>query len=169
LRYRDIRKFGFFDLQDEAIALQNPVFRNLGPDPFEISPRRFIDMVHFKNKSIKSFLLDQSLISGLGNIYVDESLFRAQIHPLTRTRDLSETRVRVLYQMIRKVLGQAIRKQGSTLKNYRRPDGKPGGFQNFHQVYGRAGKPCPVCGSPIEKIRVSGRGSHFCPFCQKIA
>jgi formamidopyrimidine-DNA glycosylase len=168
LRYRDIRKFGFFDLEDATTSSQSPLLLNLGPDPFEITPGQLIGMMHSKKKTVKSLLLDQSAISGLGNIYADESLFRAKIHPLTGTGVLSKTRIQILHQTIREVLSQAIREKGSTLRDYRRPDGQPGGFQNFHQVYGRTGKPCPVCGSPIEKIRVAGRGTHLCPFCQKI-
>lgn len=167
MRYRDIRKFGFFDLFQGIHTVSNPYLSRLGPDPFEITPNQFVKMILPRKRAVKSLLLDQSLISGLGNIYVDESLFQAKIHPLTRADTLSPIQIKTLHRIIKKILVQAISKQGSTLKDYRRPDGSSGEFQNFHQVYGRTGKPCPYCRTPIEKIRVSGRGTHFCPTCQK--
>jgi formamidopyrimidine-DNA glycosylase len=167
MRYRDIRKFGFFDLIPRHLAEEPPYIRKLGPDPFETSPREFFRIIHSKKKSIKALLLDQSVMSGLGNIYVDESLFQAGLHPETRAETLSQGQVKNLFRIIKKILSQAIRMQGSTLKDYRRPDGTSGGFQNYHQVYGRTGHPCPACRSPILKIRVGGRGTHYCAFCQK--
>jgi formamidopyrimidine-DNA glycosylase len=168
LHYRDIRKFGFFDLIQGDPAALIPYVKRVGPDPFEISLPQFTRLVLSKKKAVKSLLLDQSLISGLGNIYVDESLFQAKIHPLTKAGALSAARIKVLYRVMRSVLSQAILKKGSTLKDYRRPDGSAGGFQNYHQVYGRTGQACPFCQSLIQKIRVGGRGTHFCPGCQKL-
>lgn len=167
LRYRDIRKFGFFDLIPGDLSGQLPYISKVGPDPFELSSRKFLEIIQSKNKTIKSLLLDQSVISGLGNIYVDESLFQAGIHPQTRAQVLSPGRVKMLHQIIKKILSQAIRMQGSTLKDYRRPDGVSGEFQNYHQVYGRNGHPCPVCRSVILKMKVGSRGTHYCAFCQK--
>jgi formamidopyrimidine-DNA glycosylase len=167
MRYRDIRKFGFFDLIQGNPPNPNPYLSHLGPDPFEITSNQFIKIVLSRKKTVKALLLDQSLISGLGNIYVDESLFQAKIHPLTKADTLSPARIKDLYRIIKKILTQAIAKQGSTLRDYRRPDGIPGGFQNYHQVYGRTGLPCPFCRSAIEKIRAAGRGTHYCPCCQK--
>ena len=167
MRYRDVRKFGFFDLIQVQPEESAPYICRLGPDPFEITGDQFAKIVLPQKKTLKSLLLDQSLISGLGNIYVDESLFQAQIHPLTKANTLSLTRIKTLYRIIKKILSQAILQQGSTLRDYRRPDGTPGGFQSYHQVYGRTGQPCPFCRSPIEKIRVAGRGTHYCPSCQK--
>jgi formamidopyrimidine-DNA glycosylase len=167
MRYRDIRKFGFFDLIPKHLVEEPLYIGKLGPDPFETSPSKFFQIVHSKNKTIKSLLLDQSVISGLGNIYVDESLFQARVHPQTRAMALSQGQVKNLFRIIKNILSQAIRMQGSTLKDYRRPDGTSGGFQNFHQVYGRTGHPCPACQSPILKIKVGSRGTHYCAFCQK--
>ena len=167
MRYRDIRKFGFFALFCGNSTEATPYLSRLGPDPFEISSLQFVRIVLSRKRAIKAFLLDQSLISGLGNIYVDESLFQAKIHPLTGTNTLSPARIKGLLRIIKKILTQAISKQGSTLRDYRRPDGTPGGFQNYHQVYGRTGYHCPFCRTPIAKIRVSGRGTHYCPCCQK--
>jgi formamidopyrimidine-DNA glycosylase len=167
MRYRDTRKFGFFALIQEPDTHSLPLLSRLGPDPLEISSPHFIRIIHSKNRTIKSLLLDQSMISGLGNIYVDESLFQAQIHPLTKTGLLSTTQIKNLHHLIKKILQRAITLQGSTLKDYRRPDGFSGGFQKHHQVYNRSGLPCPVCRTPIEKMRVAGRGTHLCPSCQK--
>ncbi len=167
MRYRDIRKFGFFALFQGKPIDSNPYLSRLGPDPFEITSNQFVKIVLSRKRTVKSLLLDQSLISGLGNIYVDESLFQAKIHPLTKSDTLSPARIKDLHRIIKKILTRAISMQGSTLKDYRRPDGTSGGFQNYHQVYGRTGSPCPYCGLPIEKIRVAGRGTHYCPGCQK--
>jgi formamidopyrimidine-DNA glycosylase len=167
MRYRDVRKFGFFDFIPKHRAEEPLYITKLGPDPFETSPNTFFQIVHSKDKTIKSLLLDQSVISGLGNIYVDESLFQAGLHPQTKSKTLSQDQVKNLFRIIKKVLSQAIRMQGSTLKDYRRPDGTSGGFQKYHQVYGRTGQPCPACQSPIYKIKVGSRGTHYCAFCQK--
>jgi formamidopyrimidine-DNA glycosylase len=168
MRYRDIRKFGFFDLFPGKPIDSNPYLSRLGPDPFETTSNQFVKIVLSRKRTVKSLLLDQSLISGLGNIYVDESLFQAKIHPLTKTDTLSPARIKDLHRIIKKILTRAISMHGSTLKDYRRPDGTSGGFQNYHQVYGRTGSPCPSCGLQIEKIRVAGRGTHYCPGCQKL-
>ncbi len=167
MRYRDIRKFGFFVLVQGNSSSLNPYLSRLGPDPFEITSNQFIEMILPRKRAIKTLLLDQSVISGLGNIYVDESLFKAKIHPLTRADSLSPVRIKSLHRIIKNILARAVSWQGSTLRDYRRPDGTSGGFQNYHQVYGRTGTPCPLCRTFIEKIRVGGRGTHFCPSCQK--
>jgi formamidopyrimidine-DNA glycosylase len=166
--YRDIRKFGFFNVVQADSRACLTYLNRLGPDPFEISSDQFARIILSRKKSIKSLLLDQSLISGLGNIYVDESLFKAKIHPLCKSESLSLAQIKNLHRIIKKILSQAISKQGSTLRNYRRPDGMTGGFQSYHQVYGRTGLLCPFCRSPIQKIRVAGRGTHYCPSCQRI-
>jgi formamidopyrimidine-DNA glycosylase len=165
--YRDIRKFGFFALFQQNSTDANSYLGHLGPDPFEISSPQFVRIFLSRKRAVKAFLLDQTLISGLGNIYVDESLFQAKINPLSKTNTLSSARIKDLHRIIKKILTQAIAKQGSTLKDYRRPDGTTGEFQNYHQVYGRTGYLCPFCSTPIQKIRVAGRGTHYCPHCQK--
>jgi formamidopyrimidine-DNA glycosylase len=169
MRYRDIRKFGFMDLSSSGAEEDLPYIRKVGPDPFEVSPKIFFHLIHNKNKSIKSLLLDQSVISGLGNIYVDESLFQAGLHPQTKAMALSPDQSQKLYRIIKNTLSQAIRFQGSTLRNFKKPDGKSGGFQKFHQVYRRKDLPCPVCRSPIQKMIVGGRGTHYCAHCQKMS
>ncbi len=167
LRYRDVRKFGFLLCSSETAPSEIPVLKDLGPDPFEISAAQFARILKQKKRALKPLLLDQTVISGLGNIYVDESLHLAGIHPLTKAGTLSPPEAKKLHHIIRKVLRRAIRSKGSTLRDFRRPDGKAGSYQNRHQVYGREDEPCLSCGRPIKKIRVGGRGTHFCPSCQR--
>jgi formamidopyrimidine-DNA glycosylase len=168
LRYRDVRKFGFFSLIRNLADIQNSSLAGLGPDPFEITSLQFKKILQNGERTIKALLLDQSLVSGLGNIYVDESLFRAGIHPETKGRHLSVPGFNKLYKAVKATLSKAIDMQGSTLKDYCQPDGLSGGFQEQHRVYGRQGKPCPICQTPIQKKKVAGRGTHFCISCQKL-
>ncbi|MEW6188376.1 MAG: bifunctional DNA-formamidopyrimidine glycosylase/DNA-(apurinic or apyrimidinic site) lyase [Thermodesulfobacteriota bacterium] len=168
LRYRDVRKFGFFQYEPADRPESLSGLRRIGPDPFETTCQKFTDLIQSKRRNIKSFLLDQTMISGLGNIYVDEALFQSGLHPLTQTGVLSKSQIQNLFRIIKKILKRAITAQGSTLRDYRKPDGTSGGFQNYHQVYGRTAEPCPICGFLIKKIRVAGRGTHFCPSCQKL-
>jgi formamidopyrimidine-DNA glycosylase len=111
-------------------------------------------------------LTDQRFLRGLGNIYADEILFRAGIDPRTRAKRVG-TRVAKLHQAMRETLAEAIEAGGSTIRDFRDANGKPGGFQLLHRVYGRTGEPCPACDGPIERILVAQRGTHFCPRCQK--
>jgi formamidopyrimidine-DNA glycosylase len=165
LRYRDVRKFcrlGILTGEDLATHALN----DLGPDALEISAETFFRVLQRKKRAIKPLLLDQAFLCGLGNIYVDESLFRARIHPLTRADSLSRDQARALHRHMRRVLYQAIKAKGTTVSDYRGPEGIVGGFQAYLRVYGRAGEPCPACGALIEKTRVGGRGTHICPGCQ---
>jgi len=164
LRYRDVRKFGFLALLPPG--QEWPQLADLAPDPFDLTARDFYERLQKKKRAIKPLLLDQRFISGLGNIYVDESLFRSRIHPLTPSHALNWDQARELHQRIRQVLRQAIQAKGTTVSDYRGPEGIVGGFQHHLQVYDRTGKPCRVCRSPIQKTRVGGRGTHFCPLCQ---
>ena len=117
---------------------------------------------------MKAAILDQRTVAGVGNIYADEALWRARIHPLIPARALTPTEVRALHRGIRKALEVGIARQGSTLRDYRIPDGARGQMQHEFKVYGRDGEPCDRCGTPIEKIRVAGRGTWYCPRCQKL-
>jgi formamidopyrimidine-DNA glycosylase len=164
LRYRDVRKFGFMVLLppgQEWFPLTD-----LAPDPFDLTARDFYERLQKKKRAIKPLLLDQRVVSGLGNIYVDESLFRSGIHPLTLCHTLNREQARRLHRHIRQVLRQAIQAKGTTVNDYRGPEGIVGGFQRYLRVYGRQGSPCPTCQSPIQKTRVGGRGTHLCPTCQ---
>jgi formamidopyrimidine-DNA glycosylase len=164
LRYRDVRKFGFLGLLSPGQKW--PPLADLAPDPFELTAGDFYQRLRLKKRAIKPLLLDQGFISGLGNIYVDESLFRSGIHPLTPSQTLNRDQARGLHRRIRQVLRQAIRAKGTTVSDYRGPEGIVGGFQQYLRVYGRQGLPCPTCRSLIHKTRVGGRGTHLCPICQ---
>ncbi len=137
----------------------------LGPDALEITLREFRRLLR-RNRQIKALLLDQTAIGGLGNIYVDESLYKAQVHPLTKAAELGDEQVKKLHGAMRRTLRAAIRAGGSTISDYRTPNGERGWFQTRHQVYGREGQPCRRCQGPIERIQAAGRSSHVCPNCQ---
>lgn len=161
LRFRDPRRFGGIWWLG-----QNECDSGMGPEPLEVRPRQLADRLAHTTRAIKNALLDQRLIAGLGNIYVDESLFEAGIHPLKPANELSFAQVKKLTTAIKATLRRAIRHRGSTLRDYRDAQGKAGGFQSLHRVYGRAAKPCPVCKTPIERIVLGGRSTHSCPKCQ---
>jgi formamidopyrimidine-DNA glycosylase len=118
---------------------------------------------------VKAAILDQRTVAGVGNIYADEALWRARIHPLTPAEALDPDGIKALHKSIRAALQQGIRRQGSTLRDYRTPDGGSGSMQHEFKVYGRGGEPCERCGTPIDKIRVAGRGTWYCPRCQRAA
>lgn len=164
LRYRDVRKFGFLGLLTPG--QEWPPLADLAPDPFDLTARDFYERLQQKKRAIKPLLLDQRFISGLGNIYVDESLFRSRIHPLTSSRTLNWDQARGLHRLMRQVLREAIKAKGTTVSDYRGPEGIVGGFQHYLRVYDCTGEPCRFCGTAIHKTRVGGRGTHFCPSCQ---
>ena len=163
LIYHDPRRFGFFYVGGQAGLAEE---LNIGPDPFQIKPKALGEVLKSRTAPVKNLLLNQKLVSGLGNIYVDESLFRAGVHPLTPGGRLEDRAVELLRHM-RAVLGLAIRHGGTTFRDYRRHDGTRGAHQRRLMVYGRAGEPCRRCGGTIERIVLAGRSTHFCPNCQK--
>ncbi len=165
LHYRDQRKFGRLWLVDEP---ESVLFR-LGPEPLEeeFTPIRLAKAIHGRKATIKALLLDQSVVAGVGNIYADEALFRARIEPRRAGGTLTEDDCRALRDQIRVVLEMGIEKRGSSLQNYVRLSGMKGGFQDLHQVFRKTGQPCPVCETPIERVIVAQRSTHFCPNCQK--
>jgi len=116
---------------------------------------------------VKAAILDQRTVAGVGNIYADEALWWARVHPLTPAAELSPDEVRALHRGIRRALQRGVARQGSTLRDYRLPDGESGSMQDEFKVYGRAGEPCARCGTPIDKIRTAGRGTWYCPSCQR--
>jgi formamidopyrimidine-DNA glycosylase len=162
LRFRDPRRFGGIFWCSQPLDANEP----LGPEPMELNPSRLIRLLARTTRAIKSALLDQRLVAGLGNIYVDEALFRARIHPLTRSSALSAEQVRWLNRAIKTTLRRAIRHRGSTLRDYVDANGAAGGFQLLHHVYDRADEPCRSCGTRIARIVLGGRSTHFCPNCQ---
>jgi formamidopyrimidine-DNA glycosylase len=163
IRFRDPRRFGgIWWLGRDA----SPDAR-MGPEPLTLRPAQLATRLAKTKRAIKVALLDQQLVAGLGNIYVDEALFAAGLHPLLLASDLSLDQVKRLTRAIKLILRTAIRHRGSTLRDYMDADGASGAFQNRHKVYDRAGEPCRACKTPIERIVLGGRSTHFCPKCQR--
>ncbi len=162
ITFNDARRFGAMDLSTGA----HPLLAALGPEPLgnDFDETYLTEALKTRRTPIKSALLDQHLVAGLGNIYVCEVLFRAGIHP---ARLAAETQAAPLVPLIRQVLTEAIEAGGSSLKDYRQTDGELGYFQHRFQVYDRAGQPCVICGAPIERLVQSGRSSFYCPNCQR--
>jgi formamidopyrimidine-DNA glycosylase len=167
LRFHDVRKFGFCILVDGDPAVCCGELAGLGPEPLEIGIEEFAVILAGRKGRIKAVLLDQAAIAGIGNIYADEILFDAGIHPETPASRIKNRKADRLRQSMRHILDLAIAANGSTLRDYRDAGGCPGGFQSQHKVYGREGEPCTICGRPIRRIRVAGRSTHHCPHCQK--
>ncbi len=159
LRFTDPRRFGRIWVTSG--------FDTHGIEPLHISFEGFAALFRGRKTPIKSALLNQKLLRGLGNIYADESLFRAGIRPRRRAASLTREELRRLYQCVQEVLTEAIAAGGSSVSDYFNAEGEPGLFQTQHRVYGRGGEPCVVCGTPIKRIVVAGRGTHYCPKCQK--
>jgi len=164
LRFSDARKFGRIWLVDDA----ETVLGNLGPEPLadDFTSAAFRERLAGRRARIKALLLDQRFLAGIGNIYADETLYVAQIHPCRPANDLAEEEAERLYQAMRQVLRAGIAHGGTTLDSYRRPDGSEGDHQNFLQVFRRAGEACPRCGAPVVRTVVGGRSTFFCPQCQ---
>jgi len=163
LLYEDSRQFGCVQYWDDVPAR----ITRLGPEPLEVSFEEFYNRLKGRKTRIKALLLNQTFVRGIGNIYADESLFRAGIHPAALAGRLKKERVRKLYDAVRAVLGEAIAAGGSSISDYVDADGRRGWFQIQHRVYGREGEPCVVCRTRIRRIQVAQRSSHFCPKCQK--
>lgn len=169
LFFNDQRKFGWMRLVPTLKIPEIDFFRKLGPEPLseDFSSADFIKRLKRRpNANIKAVLLDQTVVAGIGNIYADESLFAAKIHPLTLVKDLSKPRMEELFQKLQTVLLLSLEKGGATEENYVNARGEKGSYQLFAQVYKRDGQPCLVCGTIIEKSKVAGRGTHTCPTCQ---
>ena len=165
LDFNDQRLFGELRLVDDWKKLK--FIQNLGPEPFGLTLGTFKNMLAKRKTKIKSLLLDQSFISGIGNIYAAEILFRAKINPQRAAQNLTAQELKTLHQQIKNVLTSAIKHGGSSVDDYVRVSGKPGDYARFHQVYGRGGKPCFVCKNPVQKVVQGGRGTYFCAKCQK--
>ena len=172
LRFRDPRRFGGVWLLPDVNgrlssrqAGRGRRLRPVGPEPLDIKPAAFVRLLRRK-RSIKSLLLDQTIIAGLGNIYCDESLFAAAIHPRRAADSLSEAEAKALLRAIKSILRRAIRFNGSTFMDYRSANGASGSFQRFHKVYNRGGEACRACRAVIEKTTIAGRTSCYCGTCQ---
>jgi len=171
ITYNDPRRFGAMDLLDRAGADEHPLLRDIGPEPFGngFAPDPFFSAIKGRNSPIKSVLLDQKTVAGLGNIYVCETLFRAGIDPQTKANKLSRKRADSLVPIIRDVLSEAIEAGGSSLKDFRQADGELGYFQHSFDVYGRENEPCRTvdCKGTIRRIVQSGRSTFLCAQCQR--
>ena len=169
LVYEDVRKFGTMELLAPELLDAYFVSKKLGPEPTEqdFDLEIFRGALKKSKKPIKSHLLDQTLVAGLGNIYVDEVLWRAKVHPASLSQSLTRAEATAIHNQTIAVLGQAVEKGGSTIRTYTNAFGEDGTMQDFHQVYDKAGQACSRCGSIIEKIQLGGRGTHFCPKCQR--
>ena len=165
LDFNDRRLFADLRLLDDWRSL--PFIQSLGPEPFVISNERFKEMLVNKKARIKPLLMDQTFISGIGNLYAAEALFRAKINPQRRANSLTGKEKETLFKEIKDTLAQAIEHKGSSIDQYVQLSGQPGGFVKYHKVYGRQGKPCFICKTPIKRISLGGRGTYFCPRCQK--
>ena len=167
LRFRDVRKFGFLLCVSGVPEESCPELSSLGPEPLDIALEDFRRILRPKKGRIKSLLLDQTVIAGIGNIYADEILFDSRIHPETPAVALSAKAVARLWGSTRKILASAVEAKGSSLSDYVDADGKPGSFQFFHKAYGREGEKCGRCGASIRRAVVGGRSTFFCPKCQR--
>lgn len=166
LYYRDMRKFGGMSYCPDRTALEQGPLRNFGPDALLIGADELAERLAGRRAPIKSLLLDQRVLAGVGNIYADESLHIAGIAPTAAPADLSRDRLLALHKAVRETLLLALSRGGSSVRNFVDAEGRAGTFQHSHRVYQRAGQPCPVCGTVIEKTVLAGRSCHFCPACQ---
>ncbi len=167
LLYKDVRKFGFLALRKKEDAAEVPPLSELGPEPWDADPRQFFEGLNAKKGPVKEAILDQSLLSGLGNIYADEVLFDCGINPRTRADSLTPEEAAAMISSSGRILRLGIENGGSTVHSYAFAQGKTGHMQELLRAYGREGKPCVKCGAPLRKIRIGGRGTTYCPFCQR--
>ena len=168
LCYDDSRTFGILKLSSEDTYLKDEMIKKLGPEPFDIKDvKAVMDKVKKVNKPIKTTLLDQTLMTGLGNIYVDETLFASKVHPLTPAKLVSKAEWERIIKNAQDVLNNAIKEGGSTIKSYHPGKDIDGNFQTRLKVYGKSGETCPNCGATFRFIKVGGRGTTYCPICQK--
>jgi len=171
--FNDQRKFGWIKPLPSAEVENIDFLKKVGPEPLTGDPKlpmQFIKNIRrHNNTTIKAALLDQTVIAGIGNIYADESLWSAMVHPSVRVRDLTDKKLKEILLCVIEVMKKSIESGGSTMKNYIRADGTKGNYlEKFANVFRREGKLCPRCGLEIQKMRVAGRGTHFCPKCQEV-
>jgi formamidopyrimidine-DNA glycosylase len=167
LRFRDVRKFGFILLLKTSEEESSAELRSLGPEPLEMGLAAFLKLLQGRRGRIKPLLLKQNVIAGIGNIYADEILFQAGIHPASEVTRFRPRDMVKLWKAMRQVLGQAIESRGTSIRDYRDGDGLEGSYQDCLCVYGRESFPCPRCGGKIKRLRIAGRSSHICPRCQR--
>lgn len=164
LRYTDARRFGRLAYLTAAPLAEELL--SFGADPLEITAKEFVSQTQSRRARIKALLLDQSFLRGVGNIYADESLWRAKIHPARLGTSLKKEQAATLHRVLREILEKAIVMRGSSISDFLDVDGEPGEYQRHHRAYGREGKACYRCGALIRRAIVAGRSSYFCPTCQ---
>jgi len=164
LDFNDQRLFAELRLLDDWHNLK--FIQRLGPEPFDLTVDKFKEMLTPKKTKIKPLLMDQTFISGVGNLYAAEALFRAKIHPERPAASLSDKEKELLFKEIKETLSEAIKYKGSSVDQYVQLSGDPGDYERYHKVYGREGKPCLVCKTAVKRISLGGRGTYFCPKCQ---
>ncbi|RJX17115.1 MAG: DNA-formamidopyrimidine glycosylase [Ammonifex sp.] len=171
LRFTDLRQFGRVWLFPSADTRSQAGMEKLGPEPLspEFTETYFATRLRNSRRSLKPLLLDQQVVAGIGNIYADESLYRAGLHPNRRANSLNDREAKALYRAVKEVLHAGVSHRGTSIRNYLDAEGRAGSHQDFLKVHNRAGRPCPRCGSAIEKTKLGGRGTYFCPSCQRDA
>ncbi len=168
LRYNDVRKFGTIELWNEDNYLESKSLSSLGEEPFSFDKNDFFQSLKTRNKKhIKEALLDQTLIVGIGNIYASEILFSSKVNPRTPCSEISKEQSDLILEETKRILNEAIKQGGSTIKSYHPREGVSGNMQNELQVYGKENEACPICGTPIRRIFMGGRSTFYCPSCQK--
>jgi formamidopyrimidine-DNA glycosylase len=167
--YTDLRRFGTWEHFGDPETLQAFLAQKLGPEPFsdEFDPAFLYAALHRREAPLKAVILDQRVVAGLGNIYADEALWAAKLHPELPASRVRRPALARLHEAIREVLQRGIENQGASIRDYRLPDGGHGSMQERFAVYGRTGLPCPRCGTPIRRLVVGQRGTHICPHCQR--
>jgi len=165
LRFRDVRRFGRLRCctREELEAL----LESLGPDARQVTEKEFILAMRARRGAVKSWLMNQRMLAGLGNIYADEALFEARIHPLEQPDRISHVAAHRLYKAVQQILKNAIELQGTSFRDYIDIEGRPGNYLQKLRVYQKTGRPCSRCRSPIRRMVIAGRSSHFCPRCQR--
>ena len=167
LVYQDVRKFGTLEARREDALQDRPPLSLLGPEPWDADLDETYSRIHSSGKPVKELLMDQRILAGIGNIYADESLFEAGIHPLRPGKSLRKEEVLSLLKASSSIMKEAVERGGSTIRSYHPEKGVDGRMQLFLKAYGHGNEPCPRCGFPLRKLEVGGRGTTFCPLCQK--
>jgi len=167
LAMSDLRKFAYIKLVDDKEL--NEFLDKYGPEPFakDFTAESLSEILGKKRTAIKKVLMDQSQIAGVGNIYADEILWASRVHPLSPANKLSKKDIKAIYENTKKILSESLKRRGTSTSDFRDTEGKAGTFGEYRNVYRRTDLPCPSCGKPIQRISLGGRGTHFCPVCQK--
>lgn len=169
LYFNDYRKFGWIKVVKTKDVKDMDFIKKLGPEPLkDLTLKEFKNITKSTTKAIKLLLMDQTKISGVGNIYANDALYLAKINPFTKSKDIEDKKIESLYNAIEDVLKKGLKYHGASEQAFVTPDGNSGEYQNYTLVYGKKGESCSnLCGGKIEKIKLGGRGTYFCPICQK--